>query len=170
MREVIVDTSALQYLHQVGLLDLLRRLYGEITVPAAVAQEVSIGKVQGVDLPEIDGYSWMGVRSLPSGAARIAPGEADPDLGAGEREVLALATTRADVLVVLDDAAARRHARQMGLTVTGILGVLLRAKREGLIPEVGPIVERLGELGFYLDPKTRVGVLRLAGEIAPDDG
>jgi predicted nucleic acid-binding protein len=52
----------------------------------------------------------------------------------------------------------------LGLTVTGTLGVLLRAKTEGHLPAVSPVVDKLEQLGFRLAPETRAGVLRLAGE------
>lgn len=59
---------------------------------------------------------------------------------------------------------ARRHARLLGLTITGTLGVLLRAKNEGFLPAVAPVVDKLEQLGFRLAPETRAAVLRLAGE------
>ncbi len=51
---VIVNTSPLLYLHQVGHLQLLQQLYGTIIVPPAVPQELEVGKLQGVDVPEIN--------------------------------------------------------------------------------------------------------------------
>jgi len=87
------------------------------------------------------------------------------DLGSGETAVLALALEITDAVVILDDAMARRHAQVLGLRLTGTLGVLLDAKREGLVTDVAPLLDDLQSLGFRLSGTTRDAVLRLAGEI-----
>jgi predicted nucleic acid-binding protein len=85
------------------------------------------------------------------------------DLGRGESEAIAIAHERR-ALLILDDALARRHATLLGVQCTGTLGVLLKAKAEGHLPRVAPLVDRLVNIGFYLDPHTRDAVLRLAAE------
>ena len=94
---------------------------------------------------------------------RIPAGE---DLGAGETEVLAIALECQDPIAVLDDAAARRIARSLGIDVRGTLGTLLDAKKAGLIEAVSPLLDHLQALGFRLDARTRATVLDLAGEAA----
>ena len=160
MPEVICDVSPIQYLHQAGLLDLLRLRYGAITIPTAVAAELREGTLRGVDLPAFDALDWIRIRQ-PAGRL-LLPIVAD--LGAGEREVLALCTETPDSLVILDDALARQYARMLNLALTGTLGVLLKAKESGLLPALAPVLERLEQLRFRLDPETRQAVLRLAGE------
>jgi uncharacterized protein len=86
------------------------------------------------------------------------------DLGAGEREVLALALEADQPLVVLDDALARRVARRLDLALTGTLGLLLKAKQAGRIDRLKPLLDRLEALNFRLDADTRLSVLRLASE------
>lgn len=86
------------------------------------------------------------------------------DLGPGETQVLMLALESSDTFVVLDDALARQLAEALGLRLTGTLGLLLDAKRAGLLPAVGPLLDRLQALRFRLAPHTRAAVLRLAGE------
>ncbi len=66
--------------------------------------------------------------------------------------------------MIFDDALARRHAEVLGLRLTGTLGVLLDAKRAGLVPAVMPLIDDLQRLGFRLSNGTRQAVLRLAGE------
>jgi predicted nucleic acid-binding protein len=85
--EVICDVSPIQYLHQAGLLDLLRLRYGVITIPTAVAAELHEGAVRGVDLPLLESFDWIQIRQ-PTGRLLLP---IITDLGAGEREVLALA-------------------------------------------------------------------------------
>lgn len=160
MRDVVTNTSPLLYLHQLGLLEILPRLYERVVVPSAVVAELSDGARLGYDVPAPATLSWVVVEASP-GAAILPMVTA---LGDGERAAIALAATRKSDLLLLDDALARRHARLLGLTVTGTLGVLLRAKSEGLLPSIAPVVDKLEKLGFRLAPETRAGVLRLASE------
>ena len=159
MREVVSNTSPLQYLHQAGLIELLPRLYDRVFVPAAVAAEIEEGLARGIPLPDRGALSWVTIVDAP--APELLP--LVTDLGPGERSALAVALTR-KLTVILDDALARRHAAVLGVRCTGTLGVLLRAKREGLLPAVRPVLERLEALQFRLDDGTRASVLDLAGE------
>lgn len=60
MPEVIADTSAIQYLFQTGLLNVLNVLYGQITIPEAVVSELSVGRSHGVSLPDVSSISGDG--------------------------------------------------------------------------------------------------------------
>ncbi|HEV7784406.1 MAG TPA: DUF3368 domain-containing protein, partial [Thermoanaerobaculia bacterium] len=84
--------------------------------------------------------------------------------GPGETEVLMLALEASDPIVVLDDALARRLAETLKFRLTGTVGLLLDAKRAGLIESVALCLDRLQALRFRLSPRTRAAVLRLAGE------
>jgi len=88
------------------------------------------------------------------------------DLGPGEAEVLMLALEMRDAVVVLDDALARRVAQSLGCRLTGTLGLLLDAKRAGLIPAVRPALDQLDSLRFRLASHTRLTILKLANELA----
>jgi len=156
----IVDTSSLFYFHRVGLFELFNKLYGHITVPGAVKNELIEGQTQGEDVPQLENYTWVEVRnvSMPRYLQLIA------DLGPGESEVLALATNHPSALVVLDDKLARRIADMQGFRLTGTAGVLLRAKRKGLIPALKPVIKKLLDLDFRLKPELVKEILTLAGE------
>ncbi len=160
MREVFCNTSPLQYLHQLGLLPVLRTLAERIVVPPAVVQELSAGRAKGLNVPEVANQEWIEVR-LPGSLAAVP---LVTDLGPGETQVLALALESSAALVLLDDGLARRVAASLGLTVEGTLGLLLDAKQAGLVPSVAPLLAQLQSLGFWLDPRTHAAVLRLAGE------
>jgi predicted nucleic acid-binding protein len=157
----ICNTSPLQYLHQLRLLDLLPRLYPRILVPTAVVGEIEAGRALGHDLPDVSALAWATVVT-PTNAAFL-PTVAD--LGAGEREVLALAVETPVAVAILDDALARQHGKLLRLRLTGTLGLLLRAKREGAVGALRPLIDRLSDLRFRAAPEVRAEVLRLAGEI-----
>ena len=88
-----------------------------------------------------------------------------PDLGKGEAEVLALGLEERDHLLIIDDGLARVIARLQSLKFTGTAGVLLKAKKEGFINEVRPILNNLKSRGFFLKEKIIIDILKLSGEI-----
>ena len=155
MATVVADTSPLIALDQLGQLSLLQRIFGEIHVPPAVAGELIPGMAE---LP-----SWIVVRPL---AHPIASEILRASLGAGESEALSLMLEARAELVILDDRPARRLALNLGLRVVGTAGILLRAKRLGIIPEVRPLVDEIIRQGFRLSPAIREKVLVDAGESA----
>ena len=81
----------------------------------------------------------------------------------GEAEAIALASER-QWRVILDDLRARAVAERMHLRIIGTVGILVRAKRAGLLPEVAPVLQSLSASGFYLSEPLKMEVLRLAGE------
>lgn len=85
MPEVITDTSPIQYLYQTNLLDLLPTLYGQITMPQAVANELDRGRAQSM-VPDTFSLAWITVRQVQASA--LVPSL--PNLGLGEREALTL--------------------------------------------------------------------------------
>jgi predicted nucleic acid-binding protein len=158
--EIISNTSPLQYLHQLGLLDVLPKLVTTVTVPPAVQDELTAGLKMGLNLPDLNSLDWIIVRRPSSSAALPMV----TDLGAGEREVIALALETPDSVCVLDDALARQIASALQLRITGTLGILIDAKRTALIPAIRPQLDQLHNLGFRLAAHTRAAVLKMAGE------
>ena len=156
----IVNTSPIFYLHRLGLLQILNRLYGDVTIPEAVRDESEKGREQGEDVPQLENYAWIQIMNvdMPEYLKLIV------DLGLGESEVLAIATNHPSALVVLDDKLARRIAKMQGFRLTGTAGVLLRAKEKGLIPALKPVIEKLMDLNFRLKPDLVDTIIELAGE------
>jgi uncharacterized protein len=90
---------------------------------------------------------------------------ATASLDDGEREVIGLGTSLQDaVVLVMDDQAGRRVAKELGLPVVGSAGLLLLAKQKGLIAEVYPLLETLRLQGYWLSDAVLDEVRRLAGE------
>jgi predicted nucleic acid-binding protein len=160
-RPVICNTSPLLYLHQVGQLGLLRDLYGRVLIPSAVREELRAGGERGCSVPDVDKMEWLHVRTPPE--TSLIPMVID--LGAGETEAIALALAEPGSLLILDDSLGRRIAHLNGLTLTGTLGVLIKAKKEGLLSEVSPVVDALRQTTMHLTPTLIEAVLKDAGEI-----
>ena len=160
MHEAICDTSPIQYLHQTGFLHLLAEFYTRITIPPAVVDELERGRSIGLDLPDVRALPWLTIQA-PEGLDKVL---AAADLGAGEKEVLALGTQVPAVVLILDERLGRLHAEALKLAFTGTMGILLRAKAEDRIPRIEPLLEHLDRLGFRLSARTRAAVLKQAGE------
>jgi predicted nucleic acid-binding protein len=158
--QVIVNTSPLLYLHQVGCLELLQCLYSQILTPPAVIEELAIGKNQGIDVPNIQEIEWILITPVKS--VSLIP--AIIDLGQGEAEVLALGLENQGSLLIFDDQLARRIANLYCLKYSGTLGVLVKAKQQGYLSSIAPVVAKLRDQGMWLTDKVVNDVLRLAGE------
>jgi uncharacterized protein len=157
MNVVVSDTSPLQYLHLAQAIDVLFCLFERVIVPPAVVAELRRGRELGHDLPIPESVPWFQImppeRNLPL-----------PDkLGQGEQQAISLAAALG-LPVLVDDGDARACAKRLGLAVVGTFGVLLRAKRHGLIPRVGPAMQAILAAGFRADQTTVGHVLDLAGE------
>lgn len=157
---VIVNASPLIGLYRAGLESLLWRMWGELLVPNAVWREVAdAGKTDRAALA-LPGATWAKRVST----ANVAPLVAAWDLGDGESEVLTLAMEHENARVILDDAQARKCAQTLGLRLSGTGGVLVLAKRRGLIPSVAAALDSLAEVGFRLSPATAACLKAHAGE------
>jgi predicted nucleic acid-binding protein len=158
--DVICDTSPIQYLYQLDLLHILPALAHQIIVPPAVMKELAEGRALGISLPDLNALDWVTVRHPVSEPALPLI----TDLGPGETQALMLALELGEAIVVIDDALARQVAETSGIHLTGTLGLLLDAKRAGLVTAVSPLLDKLQALRFYLAPHTRTAILELAQE------
>lgn len=157
---LVLDTSPLVLLAKIDALPILPDLASELIAPAAVVEEIRAGRGRGLDLELPEAVPGLRVEpDLP-----LVPEIAGWDLGAGESQVLAQALSRPGWEAVLDDREARRCAHALALPVTGTLGILLRAKKAGVIPAARPLVESLVEVGAYLPPRLTEDALREIGE------
>lgn len=159
-RLVVSNTSPLLYLHQIGQLDLVRKLYGELVVPEAVAHELARGRELGIDVPDPGEYAWIQVKEPPERLLLRAV----VDLGPGEAEVIAFGMAHSGALLLLDDRLARRMAAVLGLGVTGTLGLLVKAKRVGELSSVRPCLEALKKTTIRVSDELMRWALQEANE------
>jgi predicted nucleic acid-binding protein len=88
-------------------------------------------------------------------------------LGPGETAVIAIARQRPSCIAVLDDALARACARVFGVPVLGTLGIVLRAKKQGLIVRAADLIQNVRRLGLHLDDAIIRQTLERIGEAWP---
>jgi predicted nucleic acid-binding protein len=155
----VVNASPLIALGHAGMLDLLEQLPSELIVPVAVAEEILAG-------PEDPAHRAMASGWGPRRSTTVPASVAEWSLGKGESAVLSLALD-VGATAVLDDRNARRCARTLGVPVIGTLGVILRAKNQGLIPAAGPVVRSVLDAGLYYDSEAVLKLLESIGESWP---
>lgn len=157
-----MNASPVVFLHQAGLLDLLREPGARVLVPDVVLAELGGLRPDDPAAVAVRGADWIEVVPPPPVPGSVARAGLDP----GETAVLALALSPSadETEVVLDDRAARRCAEAHGLRVRGTLSFLLVAKADGRISAVRPVLEELHRGGMRLSPALIHHVLDLAGE------
>jgi len=155
-----VNASPLIYLTHVGLLDVLNEPGVPVVVPDRVVGEISARGTADPAVIAVGATVWIQVVPDPVIPKRVV----DWGLDAGESAVLALALEQPGSQAILDDLAARHCAAALGISTQGTLGLMLIAKRLGLIPEVRPLIDTLRRAGFYVSDTLVQRVLRAAGE------
>jgi predicted nucleic acid-binding protein len=156
---VVLNNTPLVALWNLGRLDLLETLFGDILIPRAVHEEF-LAASREERRKALAAARFLHVADLADPRRALAYA----GLHRGEAQVIALAEERAARLVVLDDRRARRYAERLGFPRTGTLGVLLLAKERGLVRSVAAEITRLQEAGLYLGPTLIAKARELAGE------
>ena len=152
MRETIIaDASCFIILSNIGELEILQKTYGTVVTTSIILGDF------GEPAPE-----WVIVRD-PTSQNNIS---SIKNLGKGETSAsaIALAMEIVDSVVILDDQQARNVALQIGLTVTGTLAVFVRAKANGVIPAIKPLIEKMRRTNFRVSAKVELEALQKAGE------
>ncbi|MBK8562113.1 MAG: DUF3368 domain-containing protein [Saprospiraceae bacterium] len=159
---VISDTSPISNLFVIGRLDLLQEIYQQIILPQAVYDELMKLKSFGYDIQEIDKLVWMVVKK-PVNSQQVLL--LRMNLDAGESEAIVLSQeTNADLLLI-DERAGAKKAKELGLKTIGLLGVLVKAKDLGMFDSLKSILEELQEkAGFWLSAKLKKEILDAVGE------
>ena len=156
---VISNTSPLIGLSGLNCLHLLRDLYTEVWIPREVENEF-LAIDETVYQEVLKSTPWIKVVDLTNPqSATIYQGIDD-----GEAEVFALAVEHDARLILLDEKKGRRKAKEIGLPVKGIVGILQEAKEEGLVDVIKPLLMQLRDNGIHLSEFLINNALQDAGE------
>lgn len=161
MSVVVSDTSPIRAFAFLQRLDILESLFGQILVPPAVASELSHPTRWGPPVV-VTAIPFLVIRR----AERVDLVDAwRRELDLGEAEALAIAQELPAATLLIDEKAGRQAATRAGLPMIGTLGVLVRAKQHGLVPEVTSLVDRLQfDFDFFVSNRLRHEILRQSGE------
>ena len=149
-RIIIADTSCFILLDKIDYLEILQKLFGQVTTTTEVLVEF------GKSLPE-----WVTIENVKDkNQQKLLEAEIDK----GEASAIALAMENTNSLLILDDYKARKTAARYGLQFTGTLSVFLKAKEENVIPTIRPILERIQQTDFRFTEKIFLDILKEANE------
>ena len=148
---IVSNSSPLIALAQIGR--LLEKIHPQIFIPPAVAKEIE------PTIPMLPG--WVSIKPVAQPLGRDVLTAA---IWPGETEVLSLGLELRAAQLLLDERPARRFAKQLGVPVIGTVGLLLLAKRRGLLREVRPELDRLLSARFFMNQEFYDLVLAEAGE------
>ncbi|NEO95106.1 MAG: DUF3368 domain-containing protein [Moorea sp. SIO3G5] len=160
---VVSNTSPITNLSAIQKIDILRQLYGVLIIPQAVYNEMVDLAYEVPGSKEVQTLSWIQTRQATN---RSLVAELRLEIDAGESEAIALAIELNANRLLIDDYQARVIASRFGLKFTGILGVLLAAKKQGLIKAVKPIVDDLiNQAGFRVSDRVYREIVQMADEV-----
>jgi len=161
---VVSDTSPLSGLAVVGYLTLLQQLYQRVLIPPAVRDELVRGGEDDERIVFVLSLDWIEVRQ-PVNLQLVEALESDSNLDRGEAEAIVLAMELGADELLIDERLGRREAIRLGLSIVGLLGVLLVTKRHGLVAAIRPVIDDLiAQAGFRVSHQLYTEVLVAAGE------
>lgn len=146
IKRVVIDASPLITLFSSQLNHLLPKLFDEIYVPDAVWNEVVLSGKDDMASQQLPHVDWL--IKLP--AVTVDLDIQRWNLGAGESEVMHHSRKLETDRSIVDDLAARRCCKSLSIRSLGTCGVLVVAKRRGLITDLQPAIQKLRDAGLWL--------------------
>ena len=134
----------------VGELDLLQKVYGQIVTTPEIAAEFGEPLPEWVEIAEVKDKYRQTILEL--------------QIDKGESSAIALALETPASVVILDDYKARKIAERLGVTFTGTIGVIIKAKLNGTISSIKPILEKIKQTDFRLSGEIETQALKEADE------
>ena len=149
-KAIIADTSCIILLDKIGEINLLNKLFGTIITTEEVAQEF------GLPLP-----AWFNILTPHD---KNYQSIIENTIDKGEASAIALALELPDSLLIIDDLKGRKFAIQLGIKITGTIGIIIEAKNAGIIAAVKPLLAKIKETNFRISEELERLVLEKSGE------
>lgn len=149
-KTIISDTSCFIILSNIGELELLHNVYGEIITTIDIATEFGDILPNWVEIKKVSDISKQQLLEL--------------QIDKGESSAIALALETPESTLILDDIKARKIASKLGLNYTGTIGVIIKAKLKGIIPSIKPVLEKMKMTDFRISIELETQALREAKE------
>lgn len=151
MQKIIVsDTSCLILFYKIGEFELLHKVFGQIIITETIFKEFNRPIPDWIHVLNPSTNLHIGLKSF---------------LDAGEASAISLASEFKDSILIIDELKGRKIAKELGLKITGSIGVLLTAKNKGIISLIKPLLEKIRETNFRLSDELIKTTLFHANEI-----
>lgn len=159
---IVSNTAPISNLANVGQLSLMQIIYGRVLIPRAVHEELLDGRAGETVVKAVQGATWLEIRPVQN---QQLVNELKNRVNVGEAEAIALATEVEAARLLIDERLGRQAAKDFGLKVTGVLGILLLAKCQDLITMIKPIMDDLiGKANFRISSQLYMAILNEADE------
>jgi uncharacterized protein len=142
---IVCDTSPINNLAAIGQLHLLYQLYGTVLIPEAVYRELTDPSFPVAGATEVRTFDWIQTRAVSD---RTLVEALNNELDIGEAEAIALAVEVQADQILIDERRGQQVATRLNLRFTGVLGILVEAKSQGLIGEIKPLLDAKSTGGF----------------------
>lgn len=144
---IVSDTSPIHYLVLIGEIEVLRTLAGRVIIPQAVYREL-----QDAHTPQqVKDWLNSGPEWIEARQANLSFYTPKKNLGAGEREAIALALELHADAVLLDDRDGMKEARRQNIPTLSTFGILEEAAQKALL-DFSDAVDKLSRTSFYMPP------------------
>jgi predicted nucleic acid-binding protein len=160
-KEIVINTGPLIALvAATGDLAILHGLYSRIVIPFEVCREILAGGQSGFAVPEFLSVAFLDKQTKPTNVGPFLRNSLD----IGEASVIQTALDMGIPTVCIDEAVGRRVARLNNLTVTGSIGILIRAKKEGAAISIRTVLDNMHRHGIWIGNNIADTAIKLAGE------
>jgi len=159
---VVSDATPIISLAKIDMLDFLGKFYSEVVLPEAVFNEVCSNPVFTDEAETVKNSAFIRVETVSNQQSVKILRAAGLDLG--ESEAIVLADSLSDSLLLMDERKGRQIAQSMGIRIIGTLGILLQAKKQGLIDKIKPLLDSLIDANIRISENLYNSVLEQADE------
>ena len=146
----IIDTSGLILLNKIDELELLNRMSQKVFITSTIRAEFGMPLPEWIMTADPDNQHYQDILQI--------------DLDEGEASAIAVSLELEDSILILDDLKSRKAADRLKLRYSGTLGLILGAKKVGIIKSVKPVLDKIRSTNFRFSDELLDTVLKEAGE------
>ena len=147
---IIPDTSCLIFLEKIGEIQILKELYSRVVTTNEITKEYIYSLPKWIKISDAREKQYQKVL--------------EQIVDKGEASIMVLALETAESVVAIDDLKARKLAKSLDLQITGTLGIIVKAKKAGLIKSTKECITKLREVDFRISEKIAKEIIKLSGE------
>lgn len=155
---IVSDTTAISNLVQIDEIELLPKIYGQVIIPEAVHDELSVLPHLGISIDKILAGSWLSIMEVEyTDLYRDLLTELDM----GEAESIALAVQLEADYLLIDEKKGRKAALKNKLQIIGTLGIMIEARKLGYITSIQQKMDDLRGVGFWISEQLYHHVIKI---------